>query len=59
MVVHKISKKEIIIADLGVGIVKLKPEEFFGETLIALKPEPKPPVSLPVLCKVLQRGCAA
>lgn len=31
MVVHKISKKEIIIADPGVGIVKLKPEDFFGE----------------------------
>lgn len=29
VVVHKISKKEIIIADSGVGIVKLKPEEFF------------------------------
>ena len=32
VVVHKISKKEIVIADPGKGIVRLKPEEFFGET---------------------------
>ncbi|MBR4733474.1 MAG: peptidase domain-containing ABC transporter [Lachnospiraceae bacterium] len=32
VVVHKITKKEIVIADPGKGIVKLKPEEFFGET---------------------------
>ncbi|MBQ4523693.1 MAG: peptidase domain-containing ABC transporter [Lachnospiraceae bacterium] len=31
VVIHKISKKQVIIADPGVGIVKLKPEEFFGE----------------------------
>lgn len=39
VVVHKISKKEIIIADPGAGIVKLKPEEFFGE----IHDEGKPP----------------
>ena len=31
VVIHKITKKEIIIADPAVGIVKLKPEEFFGQ----------------------------
>lgn len=31
VVVHKITKKQVIIADPGVGIVKLTPEEFFGE----------------------------
>ena len=31
VVIHKITKKQIIIADPGVGIVKLTPEEFFGE----------------------------
>lgn len=31
VVIHKITKKQIIIADPGKGIVKLKPEEFFGE----------------------------
>ena len=31
VVVHKITKKKVIIADPGVGIVKLKPAEFFGE----------------------------
>lgn len=31
VVIHKISKKQVIIADPAVGIVKLKPEEFFGE----------------------------
>lgn len=31
VVVHKITKKKVIIADPGRGIVKLKPEEFFGE----------------------------
>lgn len=30
VVIHKISKKEVIIADPAVGIVKLSPEEFFG-----------------------------
>lgn len=29
VVIHKITKKKIVIADPGVGIVKLKPEEFF------------------------------
>ncbi len=32
VVVQKITKKEIIISDPGKGIVKLKPEEFCGET---------------------------
>lgn len=31
VVIHKITKKEIIIADPGEGIVKIKPEDFFGE----------------------------
>jgi len=31
VVIHKITKKEIVIADPGRGIVKLKPAEFFGE----------------------------
>ena len=31
VVVHKITKKQIVIADPGKGIVKLSPEEFFGE----------------------------
>lgn len=31
VVIHKITKKQVIIADPGKGIVKLKPEEFFGE----------------------------
>ena len=31
VVIHKITKKEIIIADPAVGIVKLTPEEFLGE----------------------------
>ena len=31
VVIHKITKKQVIIADPGVGMVKLKPEEFFGE----------------------------
>mgnify|MGYP004448762621 CR=1 FL=1 len=39
VVVHKITKKQIVIADPGVGIVKLKPEEFFGE----VHEEGKPP----------------
>ena len=29
--IHKITKKQVMIADPGVGMVKLKPEEFFGE----------------------------
>ncbi len=32
VVVQKITKKQIVIADPAKGIVKLKPEEFFGET---------------------------
>ncbi|MCL1995870.1 MAG: peptidase domain-containing ABC transporter [Defluviitaleaceae bacterium] len=32
VVVHKITQKQIIISDPGVGIVKLTPAEFFGET---------------------------
>jgi len=39
VVVHKITKKQIIIADPGRGIVKLTPEEFFGE----VHEEGKPP----------------
>ena len=31
VVIHKITEKQIVMADPGVGIVKLKPEEFFGE----------------------------
>jgi ATP-binding cassette subfamily B protein len=31
VVIHKITKKEVIIADPAVGIVKLRPGEFFGE----------------------------
>ena len=31
VVVHKITKKQVIIADPAVGIVKLTPQEFFGE----------------------------
>lgn len=39
VVIHKITKKKIIIADPAVGIVKLTPEEFFGE----VSKEGKPP----------------
>lgn len=39
VVIHKITKKQVIIADPGVGIVKLTPEEFFGE----VHEEGKPP----------------
>ena len=38
VVIHKITKKQIIIADPAEGIVKLKPEEFFGEVHEADKP---------------------
>lgn len=38
VVIHKITKKQIIIADPGRGIVKLSPEEFFGETAEDGKP---------------------
>lgn len=38
VVIHKITKKRIIIADPGVGIVKLSPEEFFGEVHNDYKP---------------------
>lgn len=31
VVIHKITEKQIVMADPGAGIVKLKPEEFFGE----------------------------
>lgn len=31
VVVHKVTNKKVIIADPGCGIVKLTPEEFFGE----------------------------
>lgn len=39
VVIHKITPKKVIIADPAVGIVKLKPEEFFGE----VHEEGKPP----------------
>lgn len=39
VVIHKITKRQVIIADPGVGIVKLTPEEFFGE----VHDEGKPP----------------
>lgn len=39
VVIHRISKKQVIIADPGVGIVKLTPEEFFGE----INKDNKPP----------------
>lgn len=39
VVIHKITKKQVIIADPGRGIVKLTPEEFFGE----IHEEGKPP----------------
>lgn len=32
VVIHKITKKQVIIADPAEGIVKLTPQEFFGET---------------------------
>ncbi|MDO5018780.1 MAG: peptidase domain-containing ABC transporter [Lagierella massiliensis] len=38
VVVHKITKKQIVIADPAVGIVKLKPEEFFGQVRDGNKP---------------------
>ena len=31
VVIHKITKKQVVIADPAVGIVKITPEEFFGE----------------------------
>lgn len=39
VVIHQITKKQVILADPAVGIVKLKPEEFFGE----VHKEGKPP----------------
>lgn len=39
VVIHKITKKQVIIADPAKGIVKLTPEEFFGQ----VKEEGKPP----------------
>ncbi|MBQ6025544.1 MAG: peptidase domain-containing ABC transporter [Lachnospiraceae bacterium] len=32
VVIHKITKKLIVIADPSIGIIELKPEEFFGKT---------------------------
>ena len=40
VVIHKITKKQVIIADPGKGIVKLSPEEFFGEKTEEGKPAP-------------------
>jgi len=31
VVIHKITKKQVIIADPGAGLVKMSPDEFFGE----------------------------
>lgn len=39
VVIHKITKKQVVIADPGRGIVKLTPQEFFGE----VHEENKPP----------------
>ncbi len=39
-VIHKITKKQVIIADPGKGIVKLSPEELFGEKVENGKPLP-------------------
>lgn len=39
VVLHKVTKKKVIIADPGRGLVKLQPEEFFGE----VHEEGKPP----------------
>lgn len=39
VVIHKITKKQVVIADPGEGIVKLTPEEFFGD----VHKEGKPP----------------
>lgn len=39
VVIQRITKKEVVIADPGKGIVKLKPEDFFGDTA----PEGKAP----------------
>lgn len=38
VVIHKITKRRIILADPAEGIVKLKPEEFFGEVTDGKKP---------------------
>ena len=39
VVIHKITKKQVVIADPGAGIVKLTPEKFFGD----VHKEGKPP----------------
>lgn len=38
VVIHKITKNKVIIADPGEGIVRLTPEEFFGEKSLGNKP---------------------
>ena len=38
VVIHKITKKQVVIADPGRGIIKLTPEEFFGEVYEENKP---------------------
>jgi len=53
VVIHKITKKQIIIADPGVGLVKLTPAEFFGEVdgdgkPIVLAESPVAPANTPV-----------
>lgn len=39
LVIHKITKKKVIIADPAAGIVKLTPKAFFGD----VKEENRPP----------------
>ncbi len=39
IVIHKITKKQVLIADPAKGVLKLSPEEFFGE----IQEEGKPP----------------
>ena len=38
VVIHKITKKQIVVADPAVGLVTLKPEEFFGKAAKEGKP---------------------
>ncbi|WP_313130600.1 peptidase domain-containing ABC transporter [Anaerocolumna sp.] len=38
VVIHKITKKQVIIADPGKGIIKFSPEELFGEKIEKGKP---------------------
>lgn len=38
VVIYKITKEQVILADPAKGIVKIKPEEFFGKTVVDGKP---------------------